>query len=103
MLNKERHQMMMGRILRDIYTDISIASFLGFKGGTCVYLFYDLTRFSADLDFDLFAPSDENKKIVFEKIIKILEKYGEIKDSQIKRFTIFALLSYGGHYRHIKI
>lgn len=34
MLNKEKHQLIMGQILKDIYTDISIASLLGFKGGT---------------------------------------------------------------------
>lgn len=26
---------------------------LGFKGGTAAYIFYDLNRFSTDLDFDL--------------------------------------------------
>ena len=45
MLNREKHQLIMGRILRDIYADASIASRLGFKGGTCAYFFYDLPRF----------------------------------------------------------
>jgi len=30
MLNKEKHQLIMGRILRDIYSDAAIASLLGF-------------------------------------------------------------------------
>ena len=50
----------MGRILKDIYTDVSIAPLLGFKGGTCAYLFYGLPRFSVDLDFDLLEVNEEN-------------------------------------------
>ncbi len=104
MLNKEKHQLIMGQILKDIYTDTSIAPFLGFKGGTCAYFFYGLPRFSVDLDFDLLKDIDEkNKKNIFEKIISIIGKYGKVKDSQIKQFTIFALLSYGDDDHNIKI
>ncbi len=35
---------------KDIYTDPMIGPILGFKGGTAVYLFYNLNRFSVDLD-----------------------------------------------------
>lgn len=94
----------MGQILKDIYTDISIAPLLGFKGGTCAYFFYGLPRFSVDLDFDLLKKIDEkNQKNVFEKIINIIGKYGKVKDSHIKKFTIFALLSYGDEDHNIKI
>jgi len=103
MLNKEKHQLIMGKILHDIYSDVTISSLLGFKGGTCVYFFYDLSRFSVDLDFDLLEINEDNKKIVSEKIINILGKYGEVKDHQIKRHTIFALLSYGKNEHNIKI
>ena len=104
MLNKEKHQLIMGQILKDIYTDTSIAPFLGFKGGTCAYFFYGLPRFSVDLDFDLLKDIDEeNKKNIFEKIVKIICKYGKVKNSQIKQFTIFALLSYGDDDHNIKI
>lgn len=106
MLNKEKHQLIMGQILRDIYSDTAIAPLLGFKGGTCAYLFYDLPRFSVDLDFDLlFANGDvENtKKLVFVTIGNILPKYGVIKDSYIKFNTIFFLLSYGDVDHNIKI
>lgn len=101
MLNKEKHQLIMGQILKDIYTDVSISSLLGFKGGTCAYLFYSLPRFSVDLDFDLL--NREKEALVFEKIISILSKYGKIKDKHIKRFTIFVLLSYGVNTHNIKI
>jgi len=103
MLNKEKHQLIMGRILKDIYTDVTIGPLLGLKGGTCAYFFYNLPRFSVDLDFDLLTVNEENKKIIFEKIAGILGKYGRIKDQYIKRFTVFALLSYGDDDHNIKV
>jgi predicted nucleotidyltransferase component of viral defense system len=103
MLNKEKHQLIMGQILKDIYTDTLISSLLGFKGGTCAYFFYELDRFSVDLDFDLIQVSKENKEKVFERIIFVLNKYGEVENKHIKRYTLFALLSYGDEDRNIKI
>ncbi|PKL72332.1 hypothetical protein CVV26_02095 [Candidatus Kuenenbacteria bacterium HGW-Kuenenbacteria-1] len=103
MLNREKHQLIMGQVLKDIYTDVTISPLLGFKGGTCAYLFYNLPRFSVDLDFDLLVVNEENQKMVFEKIVAILGKYGEVKDQYIKRFTVFALLSYGDDDHNIKV
>jgi len=103
MINKEKHQLIMGQILKDIYSDTSINSLLGFKGGTCAYFFYNLSRFSVDLDFDLLNISEENKNLVQNKITTILNKYGTIKDKRIKRYTIFALLSYESQDHNIKI
>ncbi|MFH1582864.1 MAG: nucleotidyl transferase AbiEii/AbiGii toxin family protein [Candidatus Falkowbacteria bacterium] len=103
MLNKEKHQLIMGRIMKDIYSEVSLAPLLGFKGGTCAYFLYGLPRFSVDLDFDLLAVDGENQKMIFEKIVLMLEKYGQIKDSRVKRFTIFALLSYGDVDHNIKV
>ncbi len=103
MLNKEKHQLIMGKILRDIYSDISISSLLGLKGGTAAYFFYGLPRFSVDLDFDILSENENDKKIVYNKILEIIKKYGIIKDSYIKKYTIFALLSYGDMDSNIKI
>ncbi len=103
MLNREKHQLIMGQILKDIYTDVEISSLVGFKGGTCAYFFYQLPRFSVDLDFDLLSEREEDKKIVFGKIGSILKKYGSVKDLYIKRFTIYFLLSYGEADHNIKI
>ena len=101
MLNKNLHRQLLLQILKDIYSDIEISSALGFKGGTAAYIFYELSRFSVDLDFDLL---DESKSdIIFEKLEGILKDYGEIKDSFHKRFTIFFLLSYGTKEHNIKI
>lgn len=93
----------MGKILRDIYSDTSISSLIGFKGGTCAYFFYGLPRFSVDLDFDLFSTDEATQKLVFEKVGGMLKKYGEIKDNYIKRNTIFFLLSYGDADHNIKV
>jgi len=103
MLNREKHQLIMGQILKDIYSDIAIGPLLGFKGGTCAHFFYNLPRFSVDLDFDLLVVNEENQKLVFDKIIGILSKYGEIKDQYIKGFTVFALLSYGDDDHNLKV
>jgi len=103
MLNKEKHQLVMGQILRDIYSDTSISSLIGFKGGTCAYFFYGLSRFSVDLDFDLFSTDEATQKLVYERIGGMLGKYGEVKDNYIKRNTIFFLLSYGDTDHNVKI
>lgn len=103
MLNKSTHQLIMGQLLKDIYGDPSLAPVLGFKGGTCAYFFYNLPRFSVDLDFDLLMDNETSEQAVFEKVLAIAKKYGEIKDSQIKHFTIFLSLSYGPADHNIKI
>ena len=48
-----RHRFFLVQILKDIYSDIELAKYLGFKGGTALMFFYDLPRFSVDLDFNL--------------------------------------------------
>lgn len=79
------------KILKDIFTNPHIAQHLGFKGGTAVLLFYNLTRFSVDLDFDLLDTAKED--IVFNMINNILKQYGDVK-TQNKRYSLFYLLSY---------
>lgn len=101
MINIKTHKNILLQILKDIYTDISISSLLGFKGGTACYLFYDLPRFSVDLDFDLLDSKKE--KFVFEKIEKILENYGKIKEKTNKHYTLFFVLSYQRELQNIKI
>jgi len=93
----------MGRILRDIYAELTIAPLLGFKGGTCAYFFYGLPRFSVDLDFDLLKNDEGGQKILFETIRNILTTHGTVKDEQIKQNTIFFLLSYGDADHNVKI
>ena len=86
------HKNILLNILKDIFGDVAIGLSLGFKGGTAAYLFYDLCRFSVDLDFDLLDHNQE--EYVFEQVQKILEKYGVVKEARKKRFNFFYLLSY---------
>ena len=86
------HRNILIRILKDIFTDQEIAPALGFKEGTAAYLFYDLGRFSVDLDFDLLDADKED--IVFEKLKTILQEYGLLKEARKKRYSLFYLLSY---------
>lgn len=103
MLNKIKHQLVMGQLLHDIYSDTSISSLVGFKGGTSAYLFYRLNRFSVDLDFDLLTNDQTALPMLSEKIEHILKTYGDIKDQCIKQNTIFFLLSYGDSDHNIKV
>lgn len=91
-LNPNIHNNILHKILADIYSDTSIAPFLGFKGGTAAYLFYGLNRFSVDLDFDLLDESQEGH--IFERVGEIIKKYGVVKEAEKKRFNLFFLLSY---------
>jgi len=86
------HKNTLLHILKDIYSDSTIGPIVGFKGGTAAYLFYDLCRFSVDLDFDLL--NQDQEEYIFERIEKILQKYGFIKEARKKRFSFFYLLSY---------
>lgn len=101
MLDIARHKNILVKILKDVYTDTTLGPVLGFKGGTAAYLFYNLSRASLDLDFDMLDETKEDK--AFEKIQAIAERYGTIKESRKKRFSLFLLLSYEDHTPNIKI
>ncbi len=100
-LNYSIHKNIQLQILKEIYTDTTIAPHLGFKGGTAALMFYDLNRFSVDIDFDLL--DDNKKKEVFEKILKIARGYGEIRESRIKRYNSIIILSYDTKAQNVKI
>jgi predicted nucleotidyltransferase component of viral defense system len=95
------HKNIQLQILKEIYSDTTLAPHLGFKGGTAALMFYDLDRKSVDIDFDLLDESKE--KEVFEKILKIAQGYGEIRESRIKRFNLIVILSYDPKAQNIKI
>ncbi|MFA6409299.1 MAG: nucleotidyl transferase AbiEii/AbiGii toxin family protein [Gammaproteobacteria bacterium] len=100
-LDHALHKNLLLQILKDIYSDTSISSFLGFKGGTAAFIFYGLERFSTDLDFDLLETAKEDQ--VFAKVQEILHNYGEIKEARKKRFSLFFLLSYRDKAHNIKV
>lgn len=64
-------------------------------------LFYDLPRFSVDLDFNLLNPSRSTE--VFNKTRDIVAGYGIIKDEAIKHFGMIIVLDYGLGERNLKI
>jgi predicted nucleotidyltransferase component of viral defense system len=103
-LNYSIHKNIQLQILKEIYTDTTISSHLGFKGGTAALMFYDLNRFSVDLDFDLLNQTDESKeKEIFDRILKVAQSHGEIKESRIKRYNLLIILSYDPKAQNIKI
>ena len=101
MLNRNVQETVLLQILKDIYTDTSLGPVLGFKGGTAAHLFYDLGRFSVDLDFDLLR--EEREAFVFEKIEEILLGYGTIKEKYRKQHTLLFILSYDEKAQNIKV
>lgn len=101
MLDYPKHRSILLQMLKDIYSDTTLAPFLGFKGGTAALLFYGLNRYSVDLDFDLLDESKEQS--VFEGINKIAKNYGVMIDSRIKRFNLVSVISYDKQSQHIKI
>jgi predicted nucleotidyltransferase component of viral defense system len=90
----------MTQILKDIYSDIELANYLAFRGGTALMFFYELPRFSVDLDFNLI---DGKEDIVYEKVRKILLKYGKIFDEAKKFYGIIIVLDYAVGDRKLKV
>jgi len=101
MLDRNVHKTILLQILKDIYADTSLGPILGFKGGTAANFFYNLGRFSVDLDFDLLKSDKET--YVFEKIEKILPEYGIIKEKYRKKHTLLFIISYDERAQNIKV
>lgn len=101
MVNIDLHRRSFVGILRAIYSDPLLRSNLGFKGGTAAMLFYDLPRFSVDLDFDLLDPGQ--KEEVFQRLKEILPKFGSLMQAQEKQYTLFFLISYQKGERGLKV
>ncbi len=101
MMDINRYKFFLVQILKDIYSDIELASWLGFKGGTSLMFFYDLPRFSIDLDFNLF--NAEKMDYVYDKVRSILLKYGTISDEAKKFYGPIMVLDYGIDERKLKV
>lgn len=100
------HKTNLTNILIDIYKNSTLSPVLGFKGGTAAMLFYNLPRFSVDLDFDLTADFQKDSpelKIFIEKMSALLSAKYEIKDQCAKYNTLFWLISYGTGLANIKV
>jgi predicted nucleotidyltransferase component of viral defense system len=101
MIDINKHKFFLARILKEIYSDVELANYLGFKGGTALMFFYELPRFSVDLDFNLIDATKE--KIVYAKMRKILLKYGTIYDEAPKFYGPLIVLDYGMGERKLKV
>ena len=100
-MNINNHKFYMLQILKDVFSDGELADCLAFKGGTATMFFYDLPRFSVDLDFNLLDV--EKEKLVYEKLEKILSKYGTLVDKALKFFGPVFVLDYGKGERKLKV
>lgn len=104
MLDQKKHRLHLLNLLLGLYKNSQVGSRIGFKGGTAAYFFYDLPRFSVDLDFDLLRKTTPTeRKIICQKITQLVEKDYVIKDEFEKRQTLFWLLSYARGEVNIKI
>ena len=101
MVDINRHKFFLFQILKDIYEDKELTGILGFKGGTALMFFYDLPRFSVDLDFNLLNPNKED--IVYGKVREILLKHGAIHDEAKKFYGPICVLDYGAGERKLKV
>ncbi|NLA63824.1 MAG: nucleotidyl transferase AbiEii/AbiGii toxin family protein [Bacteroidales bacterium] len=72
-----------------------------FQRWYCFDVFYNLPRFSVDLDFNLL--SVEKEEFVFNRIKNILLKYGTIIGEAIKFNAPIIVLSYGKGERKLKV
>lgn len=101
MIDLNKHKFLLIQILKDIYSDIELSNSLGFKGGTALMFFYDMPRFSVDLDFNLLQKDLENR--VYQKVRSILLKYGSIYDEAKKYYGPLIVLNYGHGQRNLKV
>lgn len=106
MLTQDKHRVAMYRLLTGIFRDTYLSAVLGFKGGTACYFFYNLPRFSVDLDFDIIAKKDDATvcEEVFKRVKEIINREGlTIRDEASKRNTVFFHISYEDAEHNIKV
>jgi len=96
-----KHRFFLVQLLKDIYSDPVLAVNLGFKGGTALMFFYELPRFSVDLDFNLLDPRSENS--VYLKLRQIVLKYGSIHDEAQKHNGPLIVMDYEKGERKLKL
>lgn len=93
MLRKDIHRQFLYNCIKAIFSH-PIAKHLAFKWWTACYFFYDLPRFSTDIDIDLISPIDEDIDAVMASILK---PFGTLKQGH------HSILSYGDSDTNIHI
>lgn len=79
-MDTNRHKFFMLQLLKDIFSDALLSSVMAFKGGTATMFFYNLPRFSTDLDKCL-----ESVRSVSEK--SLISGLGELTEGEMKNFV----------------
>ncbi|MBM3146246.1 MAG: nucleotidyl transferase AbiEii/AbiGii toxin family protein [Chloroflexi bacterium] len=102
MLDRGKHEIILKNILRDIYQHPQLQARLAFKGGSCLYLFYGLPRFSTDLDFTLITEGTD-EQFSPRAMSEILGEYLFLSDERQKQFTWFWLGHYEEGMQNIKV
>jgi predicted nucleotidyltransferase component of viral defense system len=100
MLDKNKHQLVLKQLLREIYCDSELSAQLVFKGGTALMLFYRLGRFSTDLDFDIRNTAAD---IDFERLQRLVSSQLALRDWAAKKNTYLLEGSYESGKQQIKI
>ncbi|MDP4001770.1 MAG: nucleotidyl transferase AbiEii/AbiGii toxin family protein [bacterium] len=90
----------MTKLLLGLVRNKQLASKLAFKGGTALYLFGGLDRFSTDLDFDLVGKGGEAEIALIDEVIK---DNLTIMDKKTKRYTWYWCGSYEKGMNKIKV
>lgn len=102
MLERAKHEIILKNILLDIYRHPMLQTQLAFKGGTCLNLFYNLPRFSTDLDFSLLynvKETDLDPGILHQ----VFSRYVTIREYTDKRFTWFWSGNYEKGMQNVKL
>ena len=100
-MNNDKHKLYMLRILKDVFNDSELSQILAFKGGTSLMFFYQLPRFSVDLDFNILDITQ--KDMAYQKIREIALKYGKIADEQLKHNDPLVVLDNEKGERNLKL
>lgn len=88
-------------VLKAIYEDTLLGPILGLKGGTLLYILYNLPRFSVDLDFDLLKEFKKDR--ILERLKKLLNNFGMVEQVIDKKYTLFGLVNYEKGQQSLKI
>lgn len=99
-MDTQKHKVIMSKVLMALYKNRELSDKLWFKWGTCAMFFYDLPRFSIDLDFDWLWWDHTKYLDILESEIS---KFGKISDKQDKFYTIYYELNYKSWVKNLKI
>ena len=100
-MNNDKHKLYMLRILKDVFNDPELSQILAFKGGASLMFFYQLPRFSVDLDFNILDITQ--KEMAYQKLREIALKYGRIADEQLKHNDPLIILDYEKGEQNLKL